>query len=814
MDYNLNNNGSTVHHNNGVSLPADDTDIFDIKKVVGNIVTNWYYFVLGLLLMLVLAFLYIRYSDPVYQVNAGIMVEDQSGGSSGSSSLSASSGIFQDLGGAFNMTSTVDNEEEILLTRSLMYRVVKDLQLNVNYYRQESVRSVETFEKTPYHVTLVAARDSLTPFTLHWKEINPTSYTLSDSKGKKVLTAKYGDTVRYNKCVFYINRNKYIKVNKDDEDKFFFQITSYDNATTAYQKNLVITIPDDKANAIDLSVTSKVPSKGEFILNYFIQRYLRSSLEQRNQIADSTLNFINARLGIVTSELGNVEKQIALYKGNNKIISPDVQAQLMASTYDENYKQATQLELQLAIINNLKEYLQDEKNNKRIVPSNLVTSDPTFSELVGKYNTLMIERDRISLNYPDTNPLLQNIDMQLSNLRKDMINNLSSSQASITETKVHLQRNDRSLNSQIFSAPNVEKGYLELAREQKIKEALYLFLVQRREEVAISRSSNMAKATVIDEPKALADPISPNKAIIYIAAIILGLFIPAIILYMRSILNTKVLSREDVVKKTRVSVLAELGHRSIPDLIVTDNASRSVLAEQFRTLRTNLQFVLRGKDQNVIMITSSMGSEGKSFISLNLANVLALADKRVLLIDFDLRKPKVFKYLNLPDTDGITNYLISDIEPEKVIVPSGVHQNFFVTNAGTIPPNPTELLMNSKMNDFIAFAKKHFDYVIIDSAPVGLVSDAQILSKYADVSLYVVRQRFTLKNQLYIIQDMYENKKINNLYILLNDVKSQSRYGYGGGYSYGYGYGYGNSNGYFENEGKKKRKKLSGILGK
>ncbi|TKK67987.1 polysaccharide biosynthesis tyrosine autokinase [Ilyomonas limi] len=811
MEYNLNGNGAA---SNGSISHTDDADIFDIKKVIGNIIANWYYFVLGLVLMLVLAFLYVRYTEPVYQVNAGIMVEDQSGGSSGSSSLSASSGIFQDLGGAFSMASTVNNEEEILLTRSLMYRVVKDLQLNVSYYKKEDIRTIETFEKTPYSVHLVAMRDSIAPFTLHWKEVNPTSYALFDSKDKQVVTGTYGDTVHYNKFVFYINRNKYIKIDKDNEDKFFFQITSYDNATAAYQKNLVITVPDDKANVIDLSMTSKVPSKGEFILNYFIQRYLRSSLEQRNQIADSTLSFINERLGIVTGELGNVEKQIALYKGNNKIISPDVQAQLMASTYDENFKLGNQLELQLAIIKNLKEYLQDERNNKRIVPSNLVTSDPTFTELVGKYNTLMIERDRVSLNYPDTNPLLQNIDMQLSNLRRDMINNLSSSQASITETKSHLQTNDRSLNSQIFTAPNVEKGYLELAREQKIKEALYLFLVQRREEVAISRSSNMAKATVIDEPKALAEPVSPNKAIVYIAALILGLFIPAMIIYIRSILNTRILSREDVTKKTKVSVLAELGHRTSPDMIVTHNTSRALLAEQFRTLRTNLQFVLRGKDQNVIMITSSMGGEGKSFTSLNLANVLSLADNRVLLIDFDLRKPKVFKYLDLPEGAGITNYLISDIDVEKIIIPSGVQENFFVVGAGTVPPNPTELLMNPKMNDFFAFVKKHFDYVIIDSAPVGLVSDAQILSKFADVCLYVVRQRFTLKNQLYIVQDMYENKKINNLYIILNDVKSQSRYGYGGGYSYGYGYGYGNSNGYFETEGKSKRKKLSGMLGK
>ncbi len=775
----------------------EDTDIFDIKKVISNLLSNWYYFAIGLLVTLSLAFLYILFANPVYEVNAGIMVEDQKGTNSGTT-LPQSNSMFNDLGGAFSMTSTVENEEQILQSRSLMYRVVRDLQLNISYFDKQSFGMKETYENTPYNLHLISIPDSLITFTLRWKQVTPTTFELYDANNKKVVTAKYGAPVKYNNCVFTVNRNQYVNVDKNDDDHFYFQLSSYDMATTKYQKSLVITVPSDKANAIDISISTNVPSKGEFVMNYFIQRYLRSSLEQRNQIADSTLSFISTRLGIVANELGNVENQVALYKGTNKIISPDVQAQLMASTYNESYKLGSQIDLQLDVINNLKQYIGDESNNKRIVPSNLVTSDPTFSQLVGKYNTLMVERDRISLNYPDTNPLLQNLDMQLSNLRKDMVNNLASTQSNLASTKSHLQTTDRSLNSRIFTAPSIDKGFLELSREQKIKEALYLFLVQRREEVAIARSSNVAKATVIDDPKALSEPTSPNKPIIYIVAFILGLFIPSITLYTRSILNTRVLSREDIHKRTNVAVLAELGHKVTPDILVTHNTSRSQLAEQFRTLRANLQFIMKGRSQNVIMITSSMAGEGKTFVSLNLANVLALTQKRVLLVDMDLRKPKILKSLNLPAADGITNYLNSDISVENIILESGLHPNLFVVGTGPSIPNPSELLLNPRMEEFFAYAKSHFDYIVVDTAPVGVISDAQILSVYANVSLYVVRQKKTLKDQLYIIEDMHETKKIDNLYILLNDVKSQSRYGYGSGV------GYANGNGYYEKQGKSK----------
>ncbi len=785
-------------------LYEDDSETFDIKKVFGNIMDKWYYFIFGTILSLLLAFLVIRYSNPVYEINTEMMVEEQNGSSSGSS-LSQGSGLFKDLGGAFNLSSTVENEEEMLKARSLMYSVVKDLQLNVTYYKKEQIRKIETFEKTPYQVHLVEIKNTVKPFVLHWKEVNSASYDVYDSKDKKVLTANYGSTVTYKNCSFSIDRNRNIKISKEDANKFYFQVTSYDNTTAAYQKNLAITVPSDKANAIDISITSQVPSKGEFVLNYFIQRYLRSSLEQRNQIADSTLSFINTRLSLVTGELSNIENQIALYKGNNKIISPDAQAQLLANTSSDNFKQNSQLDLQLDIIHSLKNYIGDESNNKRIVPSNLATADPNFTQIVAKYNTLMIERDRVSLNYPDTNPLLQNIDMQLSNLRKDMISNLSSSQNNIIETKKHLTSDDRSLNARIFVAPNVEKGYLELAREQKIKEALYLFLIQRREEVAISRSSNMAKATVIDEPKALAEPVAPNKLIIYIAFLIAGLLIPAIVFYIRSVLNTKVLTKEDINKKTQIAVLAEIGHVSGNNLMVT-NTSRSEISEQFKTLRTNLQSVLRNKNQSVIMITSGMSNEGKSFVSLNLANVFALANKKVLLIDFDLRNPNIHQYLQLPDNEGVTNYLLSETDVEKIIKNSGIHPNLYVAGAGAISQNPNELLLHPKMDDLFAFAKNNFDCIIIDSAPIGVMSDAQILSKYADVTLYVARQKVTLKSHLSIVEDIYENEKIKNLYILFNDVKSQKKYGFSNGKKYYYNKDSGNK--YIN-----KKKKFTGIAG-
>ena len=781
-------NNNPLQNNRSLRKKEDFEEGFDIKKVIGLILANWYLFVLGICICLFIAFLYIRYTSAVYETDAQLLVNEDQQKSSPSSLSAGGAEFFQDLSGMFNVTNNVNNEVLVLKTRSLMSQVVKSLQLNITYFKKGRVRSLETYEETPFRVNIINTYDTIKPFVLYWNKIDGTNYKLTNKDGADVLKAKYGDAVKYKNCSFIINKN-FTREDEGNPNLYYFKVINFDVSVTAFLDNLQVSVPDKDASVINLSISSRIPSKGELVLNNFIKTYIQNSLDQKNEIEDSTINFIDTRLALVVNQLNNIEQDIANYKGKNKLINFDEQSSLIAQSYDTNSKEILNGQVQMDVLNILKSYLEDEKNNQRIIPSNIVVVDPTFQELVSKYNTLMIERDRASLNYVETNPILINIDLQLRNLRKDMINNISILQKNLSLSQRSLENNNGMINNQIVGAQNIEKGYLQLAREQKIKEALYLFLVQKREEVAISRSSNIAQSRMIDQPKAQVNPISPKILIIGFSALILGLLIPSIFLLARNLFNTRIITKEDITKQTLVPIIGELSHNHEDSFLATSLSSRSAIAEQFRSLRTNIQFTFSSGKSKTIMITSSMSSEGKSFISINLANVFALSNSRVVLVELDLRKPKILNYLKLDSNIGLTNYLISDIKVEDIIKPSNINPSLYIVSSGIIPPNPTELLLHEKMRTFFDKLREQFDYIIIDSPPLGLVTDAQIISQYADVSLYIVRQNYTYKKQIEIIQDVYENEKLKNLYLVVNDVKAKGNYGYGYGYSYGYGYG-------------------------
>ena len=791
--------------NQSIMTSGASEEAFDIKKLVGVILANWMIFVGCLIVAGLIVFMYLRYTSPIYQVNSEVLVEDDSknGSSPMSSLLNSSTGeLFQDLGGAFSMANNVDNEVEILKTRDLMYKVVKDLQLNVTYTYDGSIKETEIYNQSPFTITFVGNADSLSPFSLRWRDLGDRGFSLLEDKKKISLNGKYGDTLSYNNCRFYLTLNQPFAHNRK-KGNYYMNVTSYDLATAAYQKNVQVAVPNKEVTVIDLSMTSTIPVKGETVMGYYIKTYIQSSLDQKNMIADSTLGFISKRLMIVSSDLKSIEQGIAYYKSEHKLINFDVQTSLLAGNYNDNSKQIDQLAVQHQIIEDLKQYLADDKQNKRVIPSYLVSTDPTFLGLVSKYNALMVERDRASLNMTDENPILGNIDLQIQNLRKDLINNLNVQENNVATSESQVKNSNHSLDKTIEGAPELERGYLELARQQKIEEALYMFLTQKREETAISRTSNIAGVRVIDSPKTDFIPVSPKKTKIAAIALILGLLLPAAYLYLKSLLNTRIATREDISKKTNVTILGEISHNRENRLQLSAN-DRSPIAEQFRSLRTNIEFTLPGPDEKIILLTSSMSGEGKSFTSLHLANTLSQIGKKVVLLEFDLRKPKIGAYLKSRKELGLSNYLVSRASLDDILTESELHENLSIIFSGVVPPNPTELLSSQRVGILFRELRERFDYVIIDSAPAGLVTDPQILGRYADLTLYIVRQGYTYKNQLHIVEDIVQHEKMKNLYIIVNDVKSSNGYGYAYGYGYGYGQNYSYGYGYGNEENNKK----------
>jgi capsular exopolysaccharide synthesis family protein len=434
-------------------------------------------------------------------------------------------------------------------------------------------------------------------------------------------------------------------------------------------------------------------------------------------------------------------------------------------------------------LTDLENYLKDETKNKRVFPTALLPQDMVFSGLMEQYNALLIERDKQLLGVTEESPFIKNIDNQIAGLRSGILSNIQSTKNTYVVTRNKLRDQLSKSENQISGVPKIEKNYLKLVRKKGIKQELYIFLMQKAEETAISKTSNISVAKTIDPPKAQVMPISPRKNIIYLAGLIAGLVLPIIIIFAIDLLNTGVATKEEITKLTRVPVIGEISHNTSNDNLIVANQGRSAISEQFRALRTNLSFYLKTSEEKVILLTSSMSGEGKSFTAINLGNILALAGKRVLLMELDLRKPGLSAKLGLSNDIGFSNYTISpEIKIADIIKPLSINKNMFIISSGPLPPNPAETLLSENTPILIAELKKQFDYIIMDAPPVGIITDAQLLSVYADVTLYLVRQKVTQKAQLSIVEELYTNRKMKNIGIVVNDIISKY---------YGYGYGYG-----------------------
>ena len=391
---------------------------------------------------------------------------------------------------------------------------------------------------------------------------------------------------------------------------------------------------------------------------------------------------------------------------------------------------------------------------------------------------------------------------QILELRKAILSNLSSTKQSLIIKRNQVLANSSKVQGAIQQVPSQERIFLDLSRQQQIKQELYIYLLQKREETAISKTSNISNSLTIDYPKAEIKAVSPKKVLVFALAAFLGLLIPLIRIILADTINKKILTKSDITNLTNVPIVGEISHNETKDNLVIVRDSRSSIAEQFRALRTNIQFYLNDDDEKVILVTSSMPGEGKSFLSINFANVIALSGKKVVIMELDLRKPKVSVQFNLSNKIGFSNYIITkDLKAADIVNPSGSNPNLFVISSGPVPPNPAELLLHERTDLLIKELKAMFDFIVIDSPPIGLVTDAQLMSKFSNLTLYVVRQKYTLKEQLFIPESLYQEKKMKKIGIVVNDIEVTNKAGYGYGYGFGYGYGYG----YYSNDEVKKK---------
>ncbi len=765
---------------------SENNDNQGFKAYLDKIVANWFLFLIGIALCTFLAVIYAKFSPVGYKIDGKILVKDEKSSSSGGKGLVSD----MDLGSLLGGSSSAENEIEILKSRALMTKVVKALNLNITHAQKGRLQALEAPDDLiPYTVTMLTQTDTIESRSYIIDEISDKSVHIVNTDEKIDLVVPYGRPIKLPQ--FTIKLNFKSNYHFDFGLPFVLNIQSVDSRVSALMGHFDAELTSKQSTVISVSFTYSVPSKGEQILQTLMDFYLRDNLEDKKRIADSTLHFIDAQLAGVSVDLKGIEAQIENFKEDNQLADIQAQSEALVSNSSEYFKKLNEAELQLSVLQSISSYINNP-NNKRIIPSSLSVQDPAFGQYLVMYNQLLMQRDRDLLSLTEENPLIKNLDGQIENARQNVVKSFNTYRNNLLLAKQQISKDNGLINNEIRKVPKKERVFLDFTRQQNLRQQLYIFLLEKREETAISRTSTFSSSQIIDQAKSAGNPFAPKKGSIYMMGLIAGILLPIGFLALKDMLNVRLQTKADIQAATKLPVVGEISHNADNANLVIDNKSRSVISEQFRGLRTNLQFMLKNDQPNVIMVTSSMSGEGKSFISLNLANALAIGNKKVVLIELDLRKPKLTSNIGMENKSGFSNYVASGkLSIQDIITPTKIHENVSLISSGPIPPNPAELLMDKKLEEIINYLKESFDYIIIDSAPVGLVSDALLIEKLVDITLYITRQNVTFKSQLSIVNDLYKAKKLRKVSLVVNDISSSTGNYYGYGYTYGYGYGYG-----------------------
>jgi len=763
------------------------------EKLLSTILAYWPVLAVCAVITMLAAYIYLRYTTPRYMTYAKVLIKDEKkSGSMGEGQL------LQELG-LQTTAANIENEVEIFKSRTLMKKVVDELQLNIHYYAPGRIKTSEYYyTDLPFRFVPLFDNGNVPLRYKYQIKINgDKGFTITDKKNS--WSGAWGDTINLpiGPVVIKDRRKLANPAYELDECSIEIKATEYQAIKTLRQLDVD---PVNKASILQLSVSDVLPQRGEDVLNELIKAYLQANIDDRNKTLDATVEFIDERLKGVTYELSGIEKNIEQFKSSRKLTDLSEQSKMLLNYTSEYARQLTDKEVKLSVVESLEQYLNDDRNKDRIVPSSLLVEDDAAMNAMKSYNDLQLKRAALLMTSTEDNPFVKNLDRQLENIREDMVRSLAAMKQAVKVSIKELESRAGFVDAQIRQVPEEERIYLEYSRQQNIKQELYLFLLKKREESAISKSSTVANARIVDPAKSDTVPYSPKPMRIYLAAFALGLILPGLWIFIKEVFNVKITGKEDIKNLTAMGIIAEIGHSDTGEEVVVYKESKTVIAEQFRALRTNMQFLLAGEDEKVILMTSSMSGEGKSFVALNLAVTLALSGEKVALLELDLRKPKISEALDLKNSKGFTQYIIGQAELTEIIQPSGVVPSLYIMPSGAVPPNPSELLSSKKLNELFDTLKKEYDYIVVDSAPVGLVTDAQLLSKYSDTVLYVCRMNYTFKEQLRNADELMRSGKMQKMNLVVNDMKAK-----GGVYGYGYG-SYGAD--YFEDS------KDKGVIGK
>lgn len=744
-----------------LKTPSSGSDENQLVKRSIQLLQNWPWVLVSTGLCLSIAFIYLRYTTPVYEITATLLVKDDTKGTD-----LGEAAIMENLGLSSGQ-SNVDNEVEILKSRMLMEKVVQDLQLFTTCFVKGNIKTTELFDQSPVMLHFIenpvlAKKHTQKVYTVQFLEHDSLEISATD---KSWIVAP-GDTLLLPEGKVIVRPG--IK-RPDNDNTYEITISGLRETVRKYSQALRVSATNKQVSIITLKLTDLDPVKGEAILNRLIANYLQVSQADKNRIAEQTISFIKDNLDTVSREVASLEQQMEQFRRSNQLADLTEQSRILLTDLAKYDAELNEVQSQLHMAESLLQFIKSNTNEP--IPSSVILQQPVFLATISKYNEIQLLKERAKRETGEAHPLMQGLNKQVADIKQELIRHIESRRS---ELDIIYKANTRvagTLKSQMGKMPTVERTFFDLKRQLQIKQDLHTFLLKKQIETSISRSSNLPNGRIIDAPMADYNPTSPDKQITILLALLSGILIPVIFLCLRDIFNVRLSSKKELVDKVKAPLIGEIEFQQGP-LFQFD---RNTTAEQFRTLRTNLQFIVAGQKNKVILITSGMSEEGKTFVATNLCQSLHLSGKTVLLADFDLRRPQVGKTLHLQGK-GISDYAISSAPLNAFI--QNYDNKFSVITAGIIPPNPAELIESARIAQAITELKEQYDYVIIDSPPFELVTDAKLLSQYADLTLYVVRQNFTFRHQLEAIQHIYETDQLPKLHIILNNAKRATPYGY------------------------------------
>lgn len=802
----------------------EEKSSFDFAVIYTTLILNWKWFVLSLIISLGAAHIYLRYATPIYQAAAKLLIKEEQNGRRGNSiQNSANLGIISNSNG-------IDNEMEILKSRTLAQQAVYDLKLYTTYRHEGRIKDhliygeqevnvdmdYEHLKKLNAPMSFKITREGRNYHVVgsYFVSIDDNSYNPGPVTVDKVITALPATLgTRVGMVKFTQNGNYMLR----DGESLKVTMIAPEIAAGKYVGSLSVS-PSTKATSIaQLVITDEIPQRAIDYLKQLAIVYNRQANEDKNQIAVRTEQFINQRLEKINAELGNTEGQLENYKKRNNMVQLSMNASTAFSNADSYAQKLNEANTQVALLDELTKYMNEPSNRHQPIPSNVGLNDASATSLINKYNEIALQRNQLLHSASESSPTVTPLTSQLDDLQASIKRAMSQARAGLNIQRNSIASQQGKYQGQISNTPEQERILTQIGRQQEVKSGLYLMLLQKREENSISLAATADKGKLIDNP-VFAGKVTPKDSIILMIAFGLGLAIPALILFLLAFFRYKIEGHDDVAKLTKLPIIADVAiasdrAKTKADIVVHENKN-NLMEEIFRSLRTNLQFLMKEHDK-VILMTSTTSGEGKTFIASNVAISFALLGKKVVLVGLDIRKPRLAELFEIDDHHhGITNLLIKDNitwdDVNKQIVNSGVNSNLDLLMAGPVPPNPGELVTRKSLEETMDILKEHYDYIIIDTAPVGLVTDTLALGRIANATVYVCRADYTLKSSFGLINGLAYEKKMPNMSIVLNGVDlSKKKYGYYYGYgkygkygkyasygAYGKQYGYGSYGSY------------------